>query len=91
MTTRLAPTDVVANAHKLGLLVHPYTFRNEQKRLAGDYAGNPVAEYVRFFEHGVDGLFSDFADTAVAARVTYRLKHDPDYARCLTAQERRCD
>ncbi len=87
----LAPTDVVANAHKLGLLVHPYTFRNEQKRLAGDYAANPVAEYVRFFEHGVDGLFSDFADTAVAARVTYRLKHDPDYARCLTAQERRCD
>ncbi len=88
----LAPTAVVANAHKLGLLVHPYTFRNEQKRLASDYAGNPVAEYVTFFEHGVDGLFSDFADTAVAARVTYRLKHDPDYARCLTAQERRhCD
>ena len=39
----------------------------------------------------IDDAIGDFADTAVAARVTYRLKHDPDYARCLTAQERRCD
>lgn len=30
----LPATDVVANAHKLGLMVHPYTFRSEQKRLA---------------------------------------------------------
>lgn len=87
----LAPTDVVANAHQISLLVHPYTFRNEQKRLTGDYAGNPVNEYLRFFEHGVDGLFSDFADTAVAARVMFELKRDPAYARCLTGAQRHCD
>lgn len=85
----LPPTPVVANAHKLGLLVHPYTFRNEQRRLAGDFKGNPVNEYLAFYEIGVDGLFSDFADTAFAARAMFLLKHDPDYRKCLL-NERRC-
>lgn len=91
--TLLPPTEVVANAHKLGLLVHPYTFRNEAKRLASNYQGNPVKEYLKFYELGVDGLFTDFADTAVAARTMFRLKRDPDYARCLTgtAPARRCE
>lgn len=87
---RLLPaTDIVANAHKLGLVVHPYTFRNEPKRLASNYQGNPANEYLAFYELGVDGLFSDFADTAYAARAMYLLKTDPDYARCLV-NERRC-
>jgi glycerophosphoryl diester phosphodiesterase len=86
----LPATDIIANAHKLGLVVHPYTFRNEQRRLATDYAGNPVNEYLKFFEAGVDGVFSDFADTAVAARVTWKLKRDPSYARCLVSG-RKCD
>ena len=64
-------------------VVHPYTFRNEPRRLARDYAGNPVAEYLAFYTLGVDGVFSDFADSAVAARAMYLLKTDPDYARCL--------
>jgi glycerophosphoryl diester phosphodiesterase len=81
----LAPTDIVANAHKLGLVVHPYTFRNEPRRLAGDYAGNPVNEYLAFYELGVDGVFADFADTAFAARAMFLLKNDPGYARCLVS------
>ena len=85
----LPPTSVVANAHRLGLLVHPYTFRNEQRRLASDFKGNPVNEYLAFYELGVDGVFSDFADTAFAARAMFLLKHDPNYARCLL-NERRC-
>jgi glycerophosphoryl diester phosphodiesterase len=88
---RLLPaSDIVARAHKLGLVVHPYTFRNEQKRLASDYQANPVNEYLAFYALGVDGLFSDFADTAYAARAMHLLKTDPDYARCLV-NERRCD
>ena len=71
----LAPTDLVQRAHKRGLLVHPYTFRNEQSRLAPDYMGNPINEYLRFYELGVDGVFSDFADTAFAARELFRLQH----------------
>jgi glycerophosphoryl diester phosphodiesterase len=79
----LPPTNVVANAHAQGLLVHPFTFRNEQRRLASDYKGVPVNEYMTFYEHGVDGLFSDFADTAVLARSLWVLKNDPDAAACL--------
>jgi glycerophosphoryl diester phosphodiesterase len=73
----LPPTDVVANAHKAGLLVHPFTFRNEQKRLASDFEGNPVNEYLAFYELGIDGVFSDFADTAFAARRMFLLKANP--------------
>lgn len=86
----LPPTDIIANAHKVGLLVHPYTFRSEQKRLTGTFEGNPVSEYLAFYEAGVDGLFSDFADTAIVARAMFLLQHDPDYARCLV-NARRCD
>jgi glycerophosphoryl diester phosphodiesterase len=85
----LPPTDIVAHAHALGLLVHPYTFRSEQKRLASDYKGSPVQEYIRFYELGVDGVFADFADDAFAARAMFLLKHDPGYARCLV-DEHRC-
>jgi glycerophosphoryl diester phosphodiesterase len=79
----LPPSAVVANAHAQGLVVHPFTFRNEQRRLASNYRGVPVNEYITFYEHGVDGLFSDFADTAVLARSLWVLKNDPDAAACL--------
>jgi glycerophosphoryl diester phosphodiesterase len=79
----LPPSAVVANAHAQGLLVHPFTFRNEQRRLASDYKGVPVAEYLAFYDLGVDGLFTDFADTAVLARSLWVLKNDPEAATCL--------
>jgi len=79
----LPPTDLVQRAHALGLLVHPFTFRSEQRRLVSDYAGNPSNEYLMFYELGVDGVFTDFADDAVAARVQYLLETDPGYVRCL--------
>jgi glycerophosphoryl diester phosphodiesterase len=69
----IAPTDLVDRAHARGLLVHPYTFRNEQRYLASDYDGNPLNEYLHFYELGVDGLFSDFAGTAFAARELFWL------------------
>jgi len=90
--TLLPPNDLIERAHKTGLLVHTWTFRNEQRRLVSDYGGNPVNEYLQFFRLGIDGVFADFTDTAVAARVLYRLETDPSYAECLTARERRdCD
>jgi glycerophosphoryl diester phosphodiesterase len=64
--------------------VHTWAFRNEQRRLAADYAGNPVNEYLQLFQLGIDGVFSDFTDTAVAARVLFRLSSDPDFASCFT-------
>ncbi|NHZ93278.1 glycerophosphodiester phosphodiesterase [Massilia sp. CCM 8733] len=70
-STTTAPTSLVADAHKAGLLVHPYTFRNEKRRLPLDYKGDPKLEYKQFYALGVDGVFSDFADTALAARADY--------------------
>jgi glycerophosphoryl diester phosphodiesterase len=72
----LPPTSFVRDAHRAGLLVHPYTFRNEnifmplELRSSDDPAayGDAGAEYEQFFELGVDGLFSDNPDWAVRAR-----------------------
>jgi glycerophosphoryl diester phosphodiesterase len=77
----LAPTSLVRDAHRAGLVVHPWTFRRENNFLPLDFRqGNPASpEFLRatgdfpaelrlFFRLGVDGLFSDNPDTAVATR-----------------------
>ncbi|GGD82766.1 glycerophosphodiester phosphodiesterase family protein [Caballeronia grimmiae] len=64
-------TSVIADAHKAGLFVHVFTFRNEKKYLAADYNGDPAAEYLKFYRLGVDGVFTDFANTGYAARAAY--------------------
>jgi glycerophosphoryl diester phosphodiesterase len=72
----LPPTNFVNDAHGAGLVVHPYTFRNEntflplELRSSADPAayGNAIAEYEQFFVVGVDGVFSDNVDTAIEAR-----------------------
>jgi glycerophosphoryl diester phosphodiesterase len=57
-------TDLVANAHAQGLVVHPYTFRADA---LPDYAGS-LEDTLRIFlaDAGVDGVFTDFPDRAVA-------------------------
>jgi glycerophosphoryl diester phosphodiesterase len=64
----LPPSSLVQDAHAVGLFVHTWTFRNEPRRLASNFKGDPVAEMKAYFALGVDGLFSDFPDTAVKAR-----------------------
>jgi glycerophosphoryl diester phosphodiesterase len=64
----LSPTNLVHDAHAVGLQVHIWTFRNEDYFLPLDFQGNPQLEYELFFNLGVDGVFSDFADHAVAVR-----------------------
>ena len=65
------PTTLVADAHRAGLLVHPYTFRDDPVFLAPDYAGEPQAEYLQFFRLGVDAVFTDFPDSAFRARARF--------------------
>jgi glycerophosphoryl diester phosphodiesterase len=60
----MGDTGVIADAHDRGLLVHTWTFRND----ASQYGfANAMNEYDAYFALGVDGVFSDFPDTAVAA------------------------
>ena len=71
--TALPPTDLVRDAHAEGLVVHTWTFRNEARYLTADYGDDPVHEYLQFYCLGVDGLFSDFPDTALTSRELLRL------------------
>jgi glycerophosphoryl diester phosphodiesterase len=79
----LQPSAFVADAHKAGLVVHPWTFRAENYFLPEDYRqgqssdptylaqhGNLIAEVQAFMAAGVDGVFSDFPDIAVQARAS---------------------
>lgn len=70
-------TGVLENAHKHGLLVHTWTFRNDA---SGYGFSDPKAEMQYYFNLGVDGLFTDFSDTGVAARNQLsRIKNDYRY------------
>jgi glycerophosphoryl diester phosphodiesterase len=70
------PTSLVTDAHRAGLQVHPYTFRDENQFLPADLRTSPnpndygraIDEDVRFLKLGVDGLFTDSTDTGVVAR-----------------------
>ena len=64
----LPPSSLVIDAHNVGLLVHPYTFRNEGRYLASDYNGNPELELRQFINLGVDGFFDDFPGTGDLVR-----------------------
>jgi glycerophosphoryl diester phosphodiesterase len=61
------PTGVVDRAHGAGLLVHVWTFRDEDRFLTPLDHGRPEAEVCRFALAGVDGMFTDFPDTALKA------------------------
>jgi glycerophosphoryl diester phosphodiesterase len=69
---------VVATAHAAGLIVHPYTFRRDR---LPDYADN-AQEFARwlFADVGVDGLFCDHPDVALAARTDLALDSDRELA-----------
>jgi glycerophosphoryl diester phosphodiesterase len=72
----LAPTALVRDAHRAGLGVHAWRFANENTFLPADFRrgtdpaawGDFAAEYRLFLGQRVDGIISDFADAAVAAR-----------------------
>ncbi|MBD2313156.1 glycerophosphodiester phosphodiesterase [Desertifilum sp. FACHB-1129] len=64
----LPPTPLIQEAHRVGLKVHAWTFRNEACFLAPEYQNQPEREYQQFFQLGVDGVFSDFPDVAFKVR-----------------------
>ncbi|ACC78968.1 glycerophosphodiester phosphodiesterase [Nostoc punctiforme] len=68
-----SPTSLVTDAHTAGLLVHVWTFRNEDCFLPLDFQGNPQGEYELFFSLGVNGVFSDYPDMASTVKENLRL------------------
>jgi len=70
------PTTLVSDAHKVGLILHPYTMRNENPFLPAEYRegtaadayGDPFGAFKTYFATGIDGVFTDNADTGVLAR-----------------------
>lgn len=70
------PTTLVADAHREGLILHPYTMRNENVFLPADFRrgtdpnayGDAFGAFRTYFATGIDGVFSDNADTALLAR-----------------------
>jgi glycerophosphoryl diester phosphodiesterase len=72
--TLAAPTSVIADAHSAGLEVHGWTFRLENQFLPAEFRssadpaapGDLVGEIRTFIDAGMDGVFSDHPDVAVA-------------------------
>ncbi|GAA1362559.1 glycerophosphodiester phosphodiesterase [Streptomyces beijiangensis] len=73
------PTTLVRDAHAQGLILHPYTMRNENTFLPAEYRrgtdpnayGDAFGAFQRYFETGIDGVFSDNADTALLAAADF--------------------
>lgn len=72
---------MVRDAHRAGLRVYPYTFRNENRWLSPQHRrgnadnasfngamGDAPGEYARVYDLGVDGVITDHPDTAAATR-----------------------
>jgi len=74
------PTSVVKDAHAAGLVLHPYTVRNENTFLPTNFRrgsdpdayGDSLAYFKALLGTGIDGLFSDNCDTALLAAAEFR-------------------
>lgn len=72
----LEPTTLVRDAHAAGLVLHPYTMRNENAFLPLDFRrgedpdayGDAFGAFRVYFEQGIDGIFTDNPDTGLLAR-----------------------
>ncbi|TGB13693.1 glycerophosphodiester phosphodiesterase [Streptomyces sp. MZ04] len=70
------PSTLVKDAHAAGLILHPYTMRNENTFLPTNFKkgtdpnayGDAFGAFKAYFATGIDGVFSDNCDTALLAR-----------------------
>ncbi|MFF6806523.1 glycerophosphodiester phosphodiesterase family protein [Streptomyces sp. NPDC012616] len=73
------PTTLVKDAHAVGLVLHPYTMRNENPFLPADFRkgsdadayGDSFGAFRTYFATGIDGVFTDNPDTALLARADF--------------------
>ncbi len=67
-----APAPLIHDAHAAGLKVVAWTFRAEDAFLPADHRGDLSGWLQRFYDLGVDAVFSDFPAIAVTARDAQR-------------------
>ncbi|MEV6652153.1 glycerophosphodiester phosphodiesterase [Streptomyces sp. NPDC051219] len=73
------PTTLVRDAHAQGLILHPYTMRNENSFLPLDFRrgtdpnayGDSFGAFRTYFEQGIDGIFTDHPDTGLLAAADF--------------------
>ncbi|MGG8409809.1 glycerophosphodiester phosphodiesterase, partial [Streptomyces sp. 12297] len=73
------PTTLVRDAHAQGLILHPYTARNENNFLPAEFRkgtdptayGDAFGALRTYFELGIDGIFTDQPDTALLAAADF--------------------
>ncbi|MFJ1667809.1 glycerophosphodiester phosphodiesterase [Streptomyces bottropensis] len=73
------PTTLVADAHTKNLILHPYTMRNENTFLPANFRrgtdpnayGDAFGAFKVYFDTGIDGIFTDNADTGLLARADF--------------------
>ncbi|MER8196056.1 glycerophosphodiester phosphodiesterase [Streptomyces microflavus] len=74
------PTTLVKDAHARGLLLHPYTLRNENSFLPADFRrgtdpnayGDVFGAAAAYLATGIDGIFADHPDTALLAAADFK-------------------
>ncbi|MCJ1679556.1 glycerophosphodiester phosphodiesterase [Streptomyces sp. APSN-46.1] len=74
------PTTLVKDAHARGLVLHPYTARNENNFLPAEFRkgtdpagyGDAFGAFRTYFELGIDGIFTDNPDTGLLAAEAFR-------------------
>ncbi|PSM39869.1 glycerophosphodiester phosphodiesterase [Streptomyces dioscori] len=77
------PTTLVRDAHAEGLILHPYTMRNEnpflpanfRKGTDADAYGDAFGAFATYFATGIDGVFTDNPDTGLLAREDFLKKN----------------
>ncbi|MFE4172917.1 glycerophosphodiester phosphodiesterase [Streptomyces sp. NPDC056909] len=73
------PTTLVRDAHAKGLVLHPYTMRNENSFLPAEFRrgtdpnayGDAFGAFRAYFATGIDGIFTDNPDTGLLARADF--------------------
>ncbi|MFJ2114831.1 glycerophosphodiester phosphodiesterase family protein, partial [Streptomyces sp. NPDC087850] len=73
------PTTLVRDAHARGLILHPYTMRNENAFLPAEFRrgtdpdayGDVFGAFAAYFATGIDGVFTDNPDTGLLARADF--------------------
>ena len=58
---KMEVNKMIDYVHGLGLVVQPYTFKNDEPMFSND----PIWEFAKMRNLGVDGFFTDFCDSGL--------------------------